>query len=273
MRSATVSEQDRSGEARGARLAGRMRWRAASDGELVAAVRTGEIDALREFYARFEPLLARYASRAGLSTESWEEEAHDVLCDVVLALMAGDARARGSVRSVHAYVLRAFRNRMLDARRAAQRREQRDRSAASSTASSGEQVVLESCSENSIRESSGAEREPAKPSPAIARLATILDESLGVEERQMLAWVSNAVPMRDIARWLGIGYSAAKVRLSRLRRRLRERALRHVNSCIGAERAELVEFFRRSADAGRRAQAVAARAVRAEEPGGGHGDD
>ncbi|HEY7860099.1 MAG TPA: sigma-70 family RNA polymerase sigma factor [Gemmatimonadaceae bacterium] len=231
-----MSDGDGTGGDRGARLAARIRWRATGDMELVAAVRQGDFEALREFYARFEPLLARYASRAGLAFESWEDEAHDVLCDVVLALLAGDAR--GDVRSVHAYVIRAFRNRMLDAHRAAERRDARE---------ADERMVLESCSEYAIRQSAGALADAHGPSPAIARLATVLDAALTVEERQMLTWVSNAVPMREIAQWLDIGYSAAKVRLSRLRSRLRERALRHVNECAGAEREELVEFLRRGA--------------------------
>lgn len=234
-----MSDGDGEGRERGARLAARMRWRATGDMELVAAVRHGDFEALREFYARFEPLLARYASRAGLAFECWEDEAHDVLCDVVLALLAGDARTRGGVRSVHAYVIRAFRNRMLDSHRASARRDARE---------SDERMVLESCSEYAIRESAGALSESHESLPAIARLATVLDAALTAEERQMLTWVSNAVPMREIAQWLGVGYSAAKVRLSRLRSRLRERALRHVNECAGAEREELVEFLRRGTD-------------------------
>jgi RNA polymerase sigma factor (sigma-70 family) len=233
-----VSDGDGAGGEREARLSARMRWRATSDTELVAAVRRGDFEALREFYARFEPLLARYAARAGLAFGSWEDDAHDVLCDVVLALLAGDARMRGDLRSVHAYVIRAFRNRMLDAHRASERRDARE---------SDERMVLESCSEYAVRQSAGPLSDAHEPSTAIARLATVLDAALAVEERQMLIWVSNAVPMREIAQWLGIGYSAAKVRLSRLRSRLRERALRHVNECAGAEREELVDFLRRAA--------------------------
>lgn len=241
--------------------------------ELVAAVRKGDFEALREFYARFEPLLARYATRAGLAIDAWEDEAHNVLCDVVLALTTGDVRARTIVRSVHAYVIRAFRNRMLDARRASRRREARERGAAASGGDTSERMVLESCSEHAIRESGGADWESAEPSPAIARLATVLDAALSVEERQMLTWVSSAVPMRDIAHWLGVGHSAAKVRLSRLRSRLRERALRHVQQCTGAEREELVEFFRKSAGGRQRTQPPLDRAHCAVEPGGTHGDD
>jgi RNA polymerase sigma factor (sigma-70 family) len=274
-----VSELDRSGGERGARLAARMRWRATSDADLVAAMRKGDYEALREFYARFEPLLARYAARAGLSTESWEDDAHDVLSDVVLALIEGDAHTRRGVRAIHSYVVRAFRNRLLDAGRAARRREQRDQKATSGAATSDERMVLESCSENSVRASGGAEWESPELSPALMRLATALDSSLTVEERQMLTWVSNAVPMRDIARWLRIGYSAAKVRLSRLRSRLREHALRHVNECTGTERAELIDFFRRSAGGPRDWQrstakeSAAVREARTAEPGGAHGDD
>ena len=136
----------------------------------------------------------------------------------------GDAaRARESVHDIHAYIQRAFRNRFLDAKRAAARREQRDARATSSADATGERVMLASCSEGSLRASAGdATRIRSSTSRrAIARLASVLDAELSASERQMLTWVSNAVPMREIATWLEIGYSAAKVRLSRTRRRLR----------------------------------------------------
>jgi RNA polymerase sigma factor (sigma-70 family) len=276
-----VSERDRTEDARGTRLAERVRWRATNDAELVAAMRRGSYEALREFYARFEPLLARYAARAGISTETWEDDAHDVLCDVVMALVENTrpARSRSDVRDIHAYIRRAFRNRLLDAKRAAARRKHRDAGATSSAAETGERMVLSTCSESSVRAANAdiEGTEPA-PSPALARLASVLDAELSVSERQMLTWVSNNVPMRDIAIWLEISYAAAKVRLSRTRSRLRERALRHVNECAGAERAELLDFFGRSAVEGRGARESSAerraadRIVRAAEPGGPHGD-
>ena len=244
-------------------------------------MRRGSYEALREFYARFEPLLARYAARAGISTETWEDDAHDVLCDVVMALVENTrpARSRNDVRDIHAYIRRAFRNRLLDAKRAAARREHRDADATSSAAETGERMVLSTCSESSVRAANAdiEGTEPA-PSPALARLASVLDAELSMSERQMLTWVSNNVPMRDIALWLEISYAAAKVRLSRTRSRLRERALRHVNECAGAERAELLDFFGRSAIEGRDARESSAkrraadRIERAAEPGGPHGD-
>ena len=278
---AMLGERNRTDEARGAGLAERGRWREMSDAELVAAMRRGSYEALREFYLRFEPLLARYAARAGVATESWEEDAHDVLGAVVLSLVERSSRARAqeSVRDIHAYIQRAFRNHFLSARRAIARREQRDVRATSRAEETGECVALASCSESSVRASGGdmAARSRA-PSAAIARLAATLDADLSPDERQMLTWVSNAVPMREIARWLGIGYSAAKVRLSRTRGRLRERALRHVNECTGAEREELIELFRRSGGIGRgmvrSARAIAASRQRCvAEPGGAHGTD
>jgi RNA polymerase sigma factor (sigma-70 family) len=278
-----VSEREGAGvgEARGRRLAERMRWREATDAELVAAVRSGSYEALREFYARFEPLLARFAARAGVRTERWEEDAHDVLSDVVLALIdvKSSVRARESVHDIHAYIQRAFRNRLLDAKRAEDRREQRDALAALSVDATQERVMLASCSEGSLRASSGEERDSAGPPRAIARMAAVLDSELSVDERRMLAWVSNAVPMRDIAAWLHIGYSAAKVRLSRTRSRLRVRALRHVNECTGSEREELIDFFRRSGGEMRMAMptrprdASAATLPPSAEPGRAHGDD
>ena len=183
------------------------------------------------------------------------------------------------MRDIHAYIQRAFRNHFLDARRALARREERDTRATSSAEETGERMALASCSESSVRASGGASTgHVTGPSPAIARLAATLDAELSPDERQMLTWVSNAVPMREIAKWLGIGYSAAKVRLSRTRSRLREHALRHVNECTGAEREELIELLRRSGGIGRgmvrSARGIAAsRASRVAEPGGAHGTD
>jgi RNA polymerase sigma factor (sigma-70 family) len=259
----------------------RSRCREMSDAELVSEMRHGSYEALREFYARFEPLLARYAARAGVLSDGWEEDAYDVLGAVALSLVERSARARGkeSVRDIHAYIQRAFRNHFLDARRATIRREQRDTRATSSEGETGERVAIASFSESSLRASGGGTAaEPIAPSPAIARLAAMLDAELSPEERQMLTGVSNAVPMREIAKWLGIGYSAAKVRLSRTRSRLRERALRHVHECTGSEREELIDLFRRSGGIGRgmvrSARAIAASgALRVAEPGGAHGTD
>ena len=53
-----------------ATLSERSRWREMSDAELVRAMREGSYEALREFYLRFEPLLARYAARAGVLSGS-----------------------------------------------------------------------------------------------------------------------------------------------------------------------------------------------------------
>lgn len=279
---ATLSERDAGEDVRGARRAARLVWREMPDAELVAAMRRGSYEALREFYARFEPLLARYAARAGVVSDNWEDDAHDVISGVVLSLVETKSRARAgeaSVRDIHAYIQRAFRNHFLDARRSAARRERHEERATSSAAETGERMALASCSESSVRASSGdSNAEPSRPSPAIARLAAVLDAELSPDERRMLTWVSNAVPMREIAKWLDIGYSAAKVRLSRTRSRLRERALRHVYECTGAERDELVELLRRSGGIGRRMVratrgTAASRESRVAEPGGVHGTD
>src|SRR4051812_1039767 len=98
----TLSERNRLDEARGTRLTERARWREMTDADLVAAMRRASYEALREFYARFEPLLARYAARAGVVSDNWEEDAHDVLGSVVLSLVENGsrARARASVRDI-----------------------------------------------------------------------------------------------------------------------------------------------------------------------------
>jgi RNA polymerase sigma factor (sigma-70 family) len=278
-----MTDQDGTDDAHGDRLAERLRWRATSNTALVDAMRRGSFEALREFYARFEPLLARYAARAGVSLERWEDDVHDVLSDVVFSLISDEkserTKARDDVRDIHSYIQRSFRNRMLSASRTAGRRERYVERATTNDAETNERMALATCSESAVRSSHGPDGDDATLSPAIARLATVLGAELSREERQMLTWVGSAVPMREVAAWLGVSYSAAKVRLSRTRSRLRARALRHVSECAGAEREELLAFFRRAAgDAGgtrymRSEDIAAALRSRVAEPGGVHGDD
>jgi RNA polymerase sigma factor (sigma-70 family) len=69
------------------------------------------------------------------------------------------------------------------------------------------------------------EYELAAPLDAPARAALELDELLGVltpQERQMVQWTRDGFAIADIAIKLGISYTAAGVRLHRIRKRLQE---------------------------------------------------
>lgn len=174
-----------------------------TDTELLAAIRREEPAAIAELYRRFAPLL-RGSARAwpGVDGDALVEE---VIADVALALMRPTATAP---RSLAAYLLVALRHRA-----AAVQRAEGDRAAAEG---------------GCAREYHPADGEPAPLHPVLARLAAQLDASLDDQERLLLAWVAERVPMRTVAGWLGIGYDAALKRASRLRARLHASALAHI---------------------------------------------
>ena len=82
--------------------------------------------------------------------------------------------------------------------------------------------------------------------PALERLASMIEEGLTADEEQILSWVARWVPQSDIAEWLGITHGALRNRVMRLRARLKEVAMQYAATFTGTERAELSDFFRRA---------------------------
>ena len=62
----------------------------------------------------------------------------------------------------------------------------------------------------------------------------------------MMIAIGRHMPLRDIAEQLGISYSAARVRLHRLRARFARLATQYVESLKSEERREIERFFRRA---------------------------
>ena len=62
----------------------------------------------------------------------------------------------------------------------------------------------------------------------------------------MMIAIGRHMPLRDIAEQLGISYSAARVRLHRLRARFARLATHYVESLKPEERREIERFFRRA---------------------------
>ena len=82
------------------------------------------------------------------------------------------------------------------------------------------------------------------PGARAARLGDgALDQS---DERRLLSWVAQRTSFSTIARMLGEQRSAIVKRVTRLRARLIEAALRFGESLGASERAELVRFLRRT---------------------------
>jgi DNA-directed RNA polymerase specialized sigma24 family protein len=235
-----LSERREEGEDAEARH-GRPRHEVLDDAELVAAMRRNDLRALREFGLRFRPLLVDQARRAGVAPDDRDERVTEFLCDFALHLV----ETHRLPRSLAAYLVTSFRNRVVSDHRARARRDAHDAHESDDVGAAGEQAVAGACSEYSLRAVHGPAAEGEAPlPPAVARLAAWLAGTLTDAERQLLTWVAHYVPTRLVAEWLGINHSAAKVRISRLRARLRAAAVRHAADLPDDERRELLRFFR-----------------------------
>ena len=196
--------------------------RALSDASLIEAMRASVPEAWTEFDARFRPLLERYAARIGIPRWEWSCCITEVLDDEALRLIE---RSREVPRQMAAYLIRAVRNRHLALKRAAMRRDNRYAGAASSESSSDGSIapLISEHTRRACEPPRVSEERQSSPTAA-NQLGELLSARLSDEERQMLAWVAEGVPQRVIADWLGINREAAKKRIARLCRRLRDAA-------------------------------------------------
>ena len=215
------------------------RW---ADAALVAAMRRNEAGAFREFFARFAPLITALARSRPSASSELSERVTDFLDDAALNL----CRATTPVpRTLAAWLAAAFRRRDHNRMRDLRVRERLREEYAADAGAASERVVVTASSENALRESHGPGWDGAALSPAMEQLALALEQGLSAEERQMLAWLGARVPQREIAAWLGTTHGATRVRITRLRARLRDAALRYAHRLDGPDRDELGRFFRR----------------------------
>ena len=218
--------------------------RALSDAALVQAMRESVAEAWAEFDARYRPLLEAYAKRTGIPRWDWSVCITEVLDDEALRLVE---RREDPPTNLSGYLVRAVRNRYLKLKRAAVRRE-KHYSDAAGLEGNAEQVVRGLCSEDALRASAGPAADASvnsSGSRALRRLAELLAEDLSREEKQMLGWVGEGVPRRQIAEWLGLGYDAVRKRIYRLSQRLHDLTPAALDRMNIAERAEAKRFLRR----------------------------
>jgi RNA polymerase sigma factor (sigma-70 family) len=212
------------------------------DVELVAAMRRNETGAFREFFARFSPLIRAVARSRRSSAIDLTEQVTEFLDDAAMGL-AGVTRP--VPRALAAYLVASFRNHTRDAERNRRCRERIDDECAEEAGGVSERVVRSASSEDSVRRTQGPLVQKPTLTPAIERLALELESGLTGDDRQLLAWLGARVPQREIAVWLGATHGAVRVRVTRLRTRLRDTAFRHFHRIDGADRQELIRFFRR----------------------------
>ncbi|HEY7394712.1 MAG TPA: hypothetical protein VH559_07705 [Gemmatimonadaceae bacterium] len=212
-----------------------------ADAELIAALRRNDAGAWSAFHARFRPTLEAYANKTDIPRWEWPACITDVLADESLRLARRDAVVP---RSLDAYLTRAVRNKYLYTKRAASCRDRNHLAASAHRA--GEWFVPTTCSEDARRASAGPDGEILEISDALQRLARDLSERLTAQERAILNWVSEGIPRRTIATWLGIGHEACAKRIWRLCRRLRAEAAERSKSYDARARREVDRFLTRA---------------------------
>lgn len=174
------------------------------------ALRQSDSRAMREYFARFTPLLREVAKRLGVPPGQRREVVVTVLDDVLLGILNGKCDPRPDMEG---YLIVALRNHVfLEARR--ERRRLRGT----------EELTLDSRLVGRRAMSEDAPRDDADPNSAAAILADVYHVVLARfpdSERELIAYALEHVPARKVGEWLGIDHSAAKMRLHRIVRRLR----------------------------------------------------
>lgn len=223
-----------------------------TDAELLEGLRGRDERALRELYERLAPQLRREARRLQVQPALREEAVCDVLRAVYDALVRPGA---ASPKSLTAYAVRALQRRALLLERIAR--------AAHAPLETAHRVAAgESGDEHAPEDAASGDDRP------LQRLAMALASSLTADERQLLSWLAEHVPQREIARWRGVEFGAMRGRILRLREKARRIAWRWVESRPPGERATLEGHLARVARPSRTSRpALQRRGAKAAQPG------
>jgi len=216
------------------------KFRNFDDATLLVALKNEIPGAFVEIVGRYQALMFRYARNFGIQRDERREWVSSLMHDVVLALLKPGAVVPDSLG---AYLARACRNRAYADHRAAVRRKRHEHEAAADELDAAKvceirEPELDDTGEDAKWNSSGLP-------PGLVRLAAKLDNAITPDERMLLDWSSEAVPLRVIAEWLGISRTAAAQRVSRLKQRLRKLAPGISSDFTEGEHADVKQFFQR----------------------------
>ena len=216
------------------------RFRSFNDANLLLALKHEIPGAFVEIVARYQALMFRYARNFGIRPGERREWVSSLMHDVVLTLLKPGAVVPDSLG---AYFARACRNKAYADHRAAVRRERHENEAASESLAAASASSVEDWQDDEIADDTNWSSSGL--SPGLVKLAAKLDSAITPDERALLDWSSEAVPLRVIAEWLGISRSAAAQRVSRLKQRLRSIAPRIATDFSESEQADVKQFFQR----------------------------
>lgn len=222
----------------------RARYRQYSDRALVEAMRSLDADALAEFVERFQHLVLLRARRLRVPPEERKGWAAELLYDVAVSLCR--QRHGSAPRALVPYLATACKRKAFAAKRNLAVRERAEAGLMDELGGIGETALLPTCSEDAVRGTYGPGWEPAPLPPVLERLVSAFEEGVSGEERDLLSFVSQRMPYSWIARKLGVSRPAAIKRVTRLRARLIDAAMRFGDVLDRADRIELMRFLRRS---------------------------
>ena len=225
-------------------------WSEADDATLVDGMRRGTEAAVEEFVDRYMPMLVGVARRRGLRGGNLITAVMDFLDSAAMRLAIEVSRIPDPLAP---YLVVSFRNRLRDDWRAEERRKARERRMATDLGRGQQRVIAESCSEYALRLTAGVDGDGAEAEQSLASwqtlregLAIALEKEMTEGERQLLGYLADRMPQREIADILGIAHGNARVRILRLRERLVRAARAHINSLPVNEGIALASFLERS---------------------------
>lgn len=209
-------------------------WRDADASELMDGMQRGSESAYAEFFRRYLPSLLALARRRAVDRAEALTLATEFLDDV--ALKIGQTRQL-LPRALAAYLATGFRRHLAFRWRTESRRAARRELMLGDIGGGSQRAVAEACSEYAIALAAGplhdADESTGRESLARevrARLAAALLEDLGEDDLQVLGWLRDRCPQREIAALAGTTPGAMRVRIMRLRQRLVRAALRHIET-------------------------------------------
>lgn len=225
-------------------------WRAADEASLVEGMRRGVEAATAEFLSRFTLMIHGMTRRLRLSASERRRLVDDFLGRA--AMRFGRAGVR-TPRSLTPYLATSFRHYLATAARTENRRHGLHEGLMTDVGQSSERAVAEVCSAYLLRIAGGREHpedevdaddhgDRDRRAKLREELARSLITSLTDEEQRILAWRSERLPYREIAKMLGITIGAARVRVMRLRDRLFAAATRHIAALPAADGILLAEI-------------------------------
>ncbi len=213
------------------------------DVALLVRIRQHEANALREFTRLVVPLLLDQARLLGVDRAERETVVMGFVDDILLKLAHTPSHVPAP-RSLLTFVGTSFRNHVADARRAESVRDRCDE--AECELVGGERVVTATCSAFALRAALGPEEAGMQTAVPVAAFINMVMSGCTQEERSLLIWSSQRVPMREIAVWLGISYGAARQRIARLRAQLARESVRQLPNLDPANRVVMTRLLRRA---------------------------